>query len=362
MKTVSISLGANSYPIHISSNLLNDITLYIEEICEGQKIIITDENVAPLYAERLATSLDCKIYSVPAGEQSKSFETFQKLSEQILQQGIDRKTTLIAVGGGVVGDLTGFLAASLLRGLSFIQIPTTLLSQTDSSVGGKTGINSSVGKNLIGAFHQPKLVLIDPNTLTTLPEQELLSGYAEVVKYALIRDAQFFEWLEENATKLLDNDEDALIYAIATSCQHKADIVSADEFETGQRALLNLGHTFGHAIESASNYKVLHGLAVAVGTCLAYQLSVNLGHTDNGDFEKVLAHFKQVGLPTHIHDCDLAINIDDFIASLYKDKKAENGKLTFILPKGIGSAFIAKDISEEDVRKVLTSHILSNKL
>lgn len=358
MKTVSIELGENSYPIHISSGILSEASTYIEKICSGKKIIITDETVKTLYAEKLASKLDCDAYSVPVGEGSKSFETYQNLAEQILESGIDRKTTLIAVGGGVVGDLTGFLAASLLRGLPFIQIPTTLLSQTDSSVGGKTGINTSVGKNLIGAFHQPELVLIDPDTLSTLPREELLAGYAEVVKYALIRDRVFFDWLEENAEDLLRGEKSLQSEAIAKSCQHKADIVSADEKEAGVRAFLNLGHTFGHAIEAASHYKVLHGLAVAVGTCLAYELSVKLGHSKAEDLETVLIHFQKVGLPTQIHDLGLAVNIEEFVSSMRKDKKAENGKLTFILPKGIGEAYIAKDIPESMVREVLTSHIL----
>lgn len=357
MKTVSIDLGTNGYPIHISSGLLHDAKSYIDKTCSGQKIIITDENVAPLYAEKLAGELKCKIYTVLAGEQSKSFETFQSLSEKILTQGIDRKTTLIAIGGGVVGDLTGFLAASLLRGLPFIQVPTTLLSQTDSSVGGKTGINTSVGKNLIGAFHQPKLVLIDPDTLKTLPKEELLAGYAEVVKYALIRDRGFFNWLDDNAINLLLGDTTLQTEAIARSCQHKADIVSADEFEIGQRALLNLGHTFGHAIESASNYKVLHGLAVAVGTCLAYELSERLGHSKPEELKTVVNHFKKVGLPTNIKDFSLDVGFEDFIDSMRKDKKAENGTLTFIIPKGVGDAFIAKDVPENTIRELLNSHL-----
>jgi 3-dehydroquinate synthase len=290
---------------------------------------------------------------LPAGEATKSFSHFEDLLGKILALHPDRKTALIALGGGVIGDITGFAASVLLRGMPFIQIPTTLLSQVDSSVGGKTAINSPHGKNLIGAFYQPKAVLADIDTLKTLPKRELLAGYAEVVKYGVIDHPAFFAWLEINAPKILKHDTAAVTHAVYTSCEAKARIVQADEHESNVRALLNLGHTFGHALEKETGYsaQLLHGEAVALGTLMALHASITRGICPQTDFDRFDAHLKAMGMPTRLSHIRPDWDAAALTSYCYHDKKAEAGNLTFILTRGIGEAFICKDMSAQEVQK-----------
>jgi 3-dehydroquinate synthase len=294
---------------------------------------------------------------MPPGEVSKSFAGLERLSGALLDMEIDRKGLVIALGGGVIGDLTGFAAGVLKRGVAFAQIPTTLLAQVDSSVGGKTAINAAQGKNLIGLFHQPRIVIADTTLLATLPRRELLAGYAEVVKYGALGDAKFFEWLEVNGAKALAGDEGAMVQAVAHSCRMKADIVARDERETGERALLNLGHTFGHALEAATGFsdRLVHGEGVAVGMALAFQLSVKLGHCPGQDAERFVRHLKAVGLPASIADIPGARpGAGELIRHMAHDKKVTDGKLTFILVRGLGQAFVTRDVPLEAVKSVLS--------
>lgn len=354
---LSNSQRAPSYDIVIGNNMLGDCGRLIAE-CLGQRrcLIITDHHVAPLYQKRLEAVLASAGHSllptvvIPAGEGSKDFATLQKLLEQILAAGIDRKTLLIALGGGVIGDLVGVTASLALRGVDFVQVPTTLLAQVDSSVGGKTGINSVSGKNTIGAFYQPCLVVTDVALLDSLPHRELVSGYAEVVKYGLINDAVFFEWCRNNAGRLLSGDHEAQIYAVSVSCRHKAKIVAEDEREAGVRALLNLGHTFGHALESITGYSniLLHGEAVAIGMVMAFKLSARLGFCPHAEIYDVQEHLSAAGLP--VTPPKFAYDIDRLMDLMAHDKKAENGKLTLVLTRGIGQSFIARDVSAPEVR------------
>src|SRR3989344_430591 len=303
MQPLDVALGDRSYPIHIGLNLLENPGLVLPHLKGKQAAIVTNTTVAPLYLEKLAQPLRVAGVSVipiilPDGEAYKNSETLNLIYDALLQNRCERSTTLIALGGGVIGDITGYAAATYLRGVPFIQVPTTLLSQVDSSVGGKTGINHPLGKNMIGAFYQPQLVLADIATLDTLPQRELSAGLAEVIKYGLIRDADFFLWLERNMHLLLALDSDAMSYAIYRSCQNKAEVVAADERESGERALLNLGHTFGHAIENAMGYGVwLHGEAVAAGTMLAADLSRRMGWLTDDDINRMTAIFKTANLP-----------------------------------------------------------------
>lgn len=362
IERLNVDLGDRSYPILIGNNLIEIAATHIQPRLAGKKVIIvTDENVAPLWLSKLqesfnGTSIDIESIILPASETTKAFSHFQTLLEKILSFGIDRKTTIIALGGGVIGDISGFAAAVLLRGIDFIQIPTTLLSQVDSSVGGKTGINTSYGKNLIGAFHQPQLVLADTGALATLPRRELLAGYAEVVKYGLIDDFNFFEWCESNARALLEGDEQALRYAVLKSCQAKAMIVAADERETGQRALLNLGHTFGHAFEAETGYgeKLLHGEAVSIGCIQAFRLSTRLGLCEPQESTRVEQHFADVGLRDSLSGlANSTWSVERLISHMSKDKKAEAGLIKFILARGIGQSFVADDVPIDAVKAVL---------
>jgi len=360
--TVPVALGDRSYEILIGTGLLDRAGEHIAKATRARRaIIVSDAAVAPLYLERLRASLgkagieasDC---IVPAGETSKEFQSFGRLLDDILKQRPDRGALLIALGGGVVGDLTGFAAAVLLRGLDFVQIPTSLLAQVDSSVGGKTGINSPYGKNLIGAFHQPRLVLADVELLDTLSARELRAGYAEVVKYGLIDDAEFFAWLEKNGPALLAGDRALRAEAVAVSCRAKARIVAADEREGGVRALLNLGHTFGHALEAETGYgsALLHGEAVAIGMVMAFEMSASMGLCPTADVERLRAHYAATDLP---HDArrigQRRFDSAMLIGHMMHDKKTRDGKLTFILARGIGKSFIAKDVAVETVRHAL---------
>lgn len=365
VETLTVELGDRSYPIHIGDHLIDQAGTLIAPVLSGNRvIIITDQNVAPFWLDRLRGSFDAPLsvesLVLPATETTKSFSHFQKLLDDILAMGIDRKTTLVALGGGVIGDITGFAAAVLLRGINFIQIPTTLLAQVDSSVGGKTGINTSYGKNLVGAFHQPVMVLADIGALDTLPKRELLAGYAEVVKYGLIDDFEFYEWCETHATSLIEGDRSDRRYAVLKSCQSKARIVAEDERETGQRALLNLGHTFGHAFESETGYgaKLLHGEAVAIGCIQAFALSARMGICDTQEYVRVEKHFTHVGLHHSLSGiADDRWTVENLVNHMHKDKKAEAGKLKFILVRGIGKSFVSSDVPAADLSAVLENAI-----
>ena len=360
-KIVRVELPANTrfYDIIIGDHVLSEAgTLIRMQLGQRRCLIVTDRNVAPHYQQRLEAVLAAAGHDVlstiviPSGEGSKDFKTLQDLLHQILVHGADRKMLVIALGGGVVGDLTGVAASLALRGLDFVQIPTTLLAQVDSSVGGKTGINSDYGKNTVGAFYQPRLVLADVTTLDSLAEREMRSGYAEVVKYGLICDAAFFAWCQTQGKNLLHGDRPAQIFAVSKSCEHKARIVIADEREAGERALLNFGHTFGHALETVTGYgaTLLHGEAVAIGMAMAFRLSALLGYCHAEDILKVEEHLTALGLP--VTPPKFAYDIDRLMTLMGQDKKAEHGKLTLILTRGIGQAFISRDVNPAHIREL----------
>jgi 3-dehydroquinate synthase len=355
MQTLTVELANRSYPIHIGQNLLSETSLILPHLKRKHVAIVTNTTVAPLYLDQLTHSLQAVGVSVipiilPDGEAYKNSETLNKIYDALLQNRCERSTTLIALGGGVIGDLTGYAAATYLRGVPFIQIPTTLLSQVDSSVGGKTGINHPLGKNMIGAFYQPQLVLADIDTLKTLPPREFSAGVAEVIKYGLIRDADFFNWLELNMSSLMRLDEQVLSYAIYRSCQNKAEVVAKDEHELGERALLNLGHTFGHAIENAMGYGVwLHGEGVAAGTVMAADLSLRMGWLTSGEISRVKASFESANLPI----VPPSLGVEKYLDLMSLDKKVENGKIRLILQQGIGRAVITSDYDSEKLKETL---------
>jgi 3-dehydroquinate synthase len=363
VETQIVQTQASSYPIMIGEAMLDHLEEWIAPYCAGQKVfIVTDETVAPLYlnAVQHAFKKTGKVvyHSIlPAGEATKSFAAFQALSEEILAILPDRKTTLVALGGGVIGDLTGFAASVLVRGVPFIQIPTTLLAQVDSSVGGKTAINCDAGKNLIGSFYQPVAVFMDVATLETLPMRELLAGYGEVIKYGLLGDVAFYEKLLENAPCLLQRDKSYLCEIIRHCCQMKAEIVAEDEKEQGKRALLNLGHTFAHAIEKHLHYdgRILHGEAVALGCLMAMSLSENISQ---GEIERLKAHYGEIGLPCQLSEIDATVtwNAKMLTNYCYQDKKALDGKLTFIMLKEIGEATVSNSIQRGVVEKIFTQY------
>ena len=363
---VSVNLGARTYDIHIGENLLEESGRIIAPLLNRPfTAIVTDENVAKFHLKTLEASLAAagiKSVSIilPPGEKTKSFMALADLCEKLLAAGVERRDKIIALGGGVIGDLAGFAAAILRRGIDFIQIPTTLLAQVDSSVGGKTGINTAHGKNLIGAFLQPIKVLADTSLLETLPARELAAGYAEVVKYGLLGDLSFFEWLETNANLVMRGDAQARSFALHKSCSAKAAVVAEDETEQGVRALLNLGHTFGHALESATGYgnRLLHGEGVAIGMVQAFRFSEHLKYCKPGTADRVTRHLKAVGLPTHMSNIEGSLPpIADLVKIMRQDKKAQSGKLTFILARSIGDAFIAKNVSDDDVINFLQEDI-----
>jgi 3-dehydroquinate synthase len=346
MQTLTVGLSDRSYPIHIGTGLLSNAALLAASIPRKRVAIVTNTTIAPLYLSQLqATLREIGVQSVeiilPDGEVYKTGETLNLIYDGLLTHRCERTTPLIALGGGVIGDMTGFAAASFLRGVPFIQIPTTLLSQVDSSVGGKTGINHPLGKNMIGAFYQPKLVLADISTLNTLSDKELSAGLAEVIKYGLIRDLPFLEWLERNIEKLLARDTEALQYAVMRSCQNKAEVVAADERESGERALLNLGHTFGHAIESGMGYgNWLHGEGVAAGTMMAADLSQRMGWISTDDVLRIRDLFLRANLPVVSPD----LGLDRYLDYMGLDKKVEGGKLRFVLLKQVGVAALVSDV------------------
>lgn len=361
-ETVHVDLGARSYDIVIAPGLLAQAGDEISPLLKRPRVVvITDETVAPLHAEALKDGLGSKgihleMLHLPAGEATKSWAHLQQVVEWMLAQKVERDDLVIAFGGGVIGDLTGFAAAILRRGVRFVQVPTTLLSQVDSSVGGKTGINSPQGKNLIGAFAQPAKVLADVSVLETLTERDYLAGYAEVAKYGLLGDANFFEWLETNAAAAAAGDVAKRIEAVRRSCQMKADIVARDEQERGDRALLNLGHTFGHALEAATGYsdRLLHGEGVSIGCALAFEVSARLGLCSQEAPSRVRAHFASLGMRKDLKDIpgDLP-DAEGLIALMAQDKKVRDGTINFVMVRGIGEAFVTSDVDQKIVLDVL---------
>jgi len=365
-ETVPVALGSRSYDIVIGEHLLERAGEFVRPLLRRPfTAIVTDGNVARHHLHNLTVALASQGVTstaivLPPGESTKSFTHLAGLCDGLLAAGIERRDRIIALGGGVIGDLAGFAAAILRRGVDFIQMPTSLLAQVDSSVGGKTGINSAHGKNLIGAFHQPVAVITDISLLDTLPERELAAGYAEVAKYGLLGDRHFFEWLEAGAAAIMRGDSQARIHAIRKSCEAKARIVAEDETETGVRALLNLGHTFGHALEAATGYsqRLLHGEGVAIGMVQAFRFSERRGLCAPGTAERVSRHLKSAGLP--VHASEIPGNLPPPSALLdfmRQDKKAQAGKLTFILARGIGDAFIARDVADADVIEFLNEDL-----
>jgi 3-dehydroquinate synthase len=351
IQTLNVELAERSYPIHIGSGLLSQPELLTPHLVQKQAVVVTNTTVAPLYLDTLRSTLQKGgIASLPVilpdGEKYKTWETLNLIFDALIGAHCERNTTLIALGGGVIGDMGGFAAACYQRGMPFIQIPTTLLSQVDSSVGGKTAINHPLGKNMIGAFYQPKIVLADISTLDTLPDRELKAGLAEVIKYGLIRDRDFFGWLEANLDKLLARDRDALAYAVHRSCANKAQIVAADERETGERALLNLGHTFGHAIETGLGYgKWLHGEAIAAGTLIAAELSKRLGWLAGESVRRIEVLYREAGLPAH----GAPLGAARYIELMRHDKKVRDGSLRLVLLKEIGMAVVADGLDEATI-------------
>ena len=345
MKTLHVDLGIRSYPIYIGAGLLRRGDLLQPHLAGRQVMVVSNETVAPLYLESALAAFAQQapdVLVLPDGEQYKTLDTTNRIFDGLLRARHNRTTTLIALGGGVVGDIVGFAAACYQRGVAFIQIPTTLLAQVDSSVGGKTGVNHPLGKNMIGAFHQPRCVLADTATLDTLDARQLRAGIAEVIKYGLIRDAGFFAWLEENAGQLTRREPEALAYAVERSCRNKAEVVAADEREAGSRALLNLGHTFGHAIETGVGYGVwLHGEAVAVGMLLAADLSRRLGWLDAGEVSRLRTLLERVGLPTRTPS---ELGVSQFLELMAVDKKVLDGRLRLVLLQGIGRAVVTVEV------------------
>jgi 3-dehydroquinate synthase len=353
-QVLRVALDERGYDIHIGAGLLARAgELIVPAIRLKRAVIVTDENVATLHLRHLEAALDRAAIAhqtiiLPPGEGTKDFAHYARLCEAVLNLGIERATPLIALGGGVIGDLTGFAAATLLRGLDYVQVPTTLLAQVDSAVGGKTAIDTPQGKNLVGAFHQPVLVLADIDTLATLPRRELLAGYAEIVKYGLVRDAGFFAWLEANGEKLLAGDTEARIHAVRASLAIKAQVVAADEREGGERQILNFGHSFGHALEAETGFgaSLLHGEAVALGMCLAFDLSARLGHCGTGDSERAKLHISGAGLPSTL--AALPAEQRDpaaLLGHMRKDKKVRDGRVTLILARAIGEVFVTQEVA-----------------
>ena len=354
MKQLTVELGERSYPIYIGEHLLGQSDLLQKHIAGKSALIVSNETVAPLYLAQVSAMLGGIRHEsviLPDGEQYKNLDVLNRIYDACLSNRLDRNTTIIALGGGVVGDMAGFAAASYQRGVNLVQIPTTLLSQVDSSVGGKTGVNHALGKNMIGAFYQPRAVIADTGTLNTLPDRELSAGLAEVIKYGLIRDADFFTWLDQNLDALLRREPQALAYAIEVSCQIKADVVAADERESGQRALLNLGHTFGHAIETGMGYgHWLHGEAVGTGMCMAARMSQILGWIDAPRTEAIINQIRHARLPVH---APADISIEKFLELMSVDKKVLDGVLRLVLLKSIGEAVVTDSYTTEQLKTTI---------
>jgi shikimate kinase/3-dehydroquinate synthase len=364
-RRLTVALSSGEYDVMIGEGLIARAGAHLAPVLPQKRaVVVTDENVAPLHLPALmdslaATGIAARALTVPAGETAKSLACYGDLVDRMLAGGMERRTVVIALGGGVVGDLAGFAAATTLRGLPFVQIPTTLLAQVDSSVGGKTGINTAQGKNLLGAFHQPRLVLADTSALTTLPERELRAGYAEIAKAGLIGDPGFFAWCEAHGAAILAGEAEAQAEAVLRACAFKARVVGDDEREeqpNDGRALLNLGHTFAHAIEAECGYgAVLHGEAVAVGIGLAFRLSARLGLCDPAEAEQVVMHFSELGLPAELNMLNRRFSAARLIGHMRRDKKMRDGKLNFVLVRGIGHAFTSNEVPGEQVEELLAS-------
>lgn len=355
--TMQVELGDRSYPIYMGAGNLNKAELLTRHIKAKQVLIVTNETIAPLYLDQVSAHLQqyqLEVVVLPDGEQYKNLATMESIFAALLGKQFSRNATIIALGGGVIGDISGFAAACYQRGIAFIQIPTTLLAQVDSSVGGKTGVNHALGKNMIGAFYQPQCVIIDVNVLQALDDRQLAAGLAEVIKYGLIRDAGFFSWIESNIESLLARDQAALTYIIEQSCRNKAEIVASDERESGIRAILNLGHTFGHAIETGMGYgRYLHGEAVAIGTCQAADLSRRLGWLNDEDVNRVVALFKKTGLPT---EPPADLSAEEFVKLMAVDKKNVDGDIRLILLKKIGEASLPVSVEKSVLLETLNCY------
>ncbi|MFM1806251.1 MAG: hypothetical protein RL212_510 [Pseudomonadota bacterium] len=356
MKTLELDLGERSYPIHIGAQLIDRPELYKKHLKGTFTAVVTNETVAPLYADRVVKTLESlgqkvRLVVLPDGEVYKTWETLQKIFDALLESGADRKSTLVALGGGVIGDMTGFAAACYMRGIRFIQVPTTLLSQVDSSVGGKTGINHPLGKNMVGAFYQPQAVIADLDTLKTLPPKELAAGLAEVIKHGAIADSDFFSWIEKNIDALNACDPKAMEHAVQRSCEIKSQVVAQDEKEGGVRAILNFGHTFGHAIEAGMGYgEWLHGEAVGCGMVMAADLSARLGHLSEAESQRIKALIAALNLPT----VPPQFGVTRYMDLMSVDKKAEGGEIRYILLNGIGHSVI-KPVDEALVAQTLSA-------
>ncbi|MCU7801203.1 MAG: 3-dehydroquinate synthase [gamma proteobacterium symbiont of Lucinoma myriamae] len=358
MITLNVDLDERSYPIFIGQDILNDKSLISPYVSGRQVVIVSNETIAPLYLDKalsLFSDYQCETVILPDGEVYKTYDGILPIIDRLMEKQFDRRVTLVALGGGVIGDMTGYAAAIYRRGVNFIQIPTTLLAQVDSSVGGKTGVNHPLGKNMIGAFHQPQCVLADTNTLNTLDDRQFSAGLAEVIKYALINSSDFFNWLNNNMSALMHRESKALEYAIEFSCQDKADIVAADEKEAGQRALLNLGHTFGHAIETGLGYgNCLHGEAVAIGMVMAADLSVRHGWIDKSVQQQIVELIKSANLPTQVPITnDVRISVEKFIELMAGDKKVLDGQLHLVLLNTLGSSFITADFDVDKLKQTI---------
>jgi len=354
MKIIKVDLGERGYSIHIGNSILADKRIFNQYITSKQVLVVTNEKVAPLYLkviEKHLVKFDYEVFILPDGEAYKSLDSLNQIITQLLERKFSRTCILIALGGGVIGDLTGFAAACYQRGVKFIQIPTTLLAQVDSSVGGKTAVNHILGKNMIGAFHQPHTVFSDTSVLATLSDREFAAGLAEIIKYGLIRDEKFFYWLEENINPLMERDNQVLAYAIERSCVNKAEVVAEDEKETGYRAILNLGHTFGHAIETALSYKEwLHGEAVGCGMLMAADLSKKLGFFEQSQFDRIQSLLKRAALPIKVHN---DVEFNQMFENMKVDKKSRDGILHLVLLKNIGEAFVTSDYSEKALKETI---------
>ena len=365
-ETVRVELGRRSYDIHIGADLLDRTGEFIAPLLSRPRLaVITDENVAALHLPRLEAALsgvEVSTLTLPAGEATKCWAGLERTVEWLIERRIGRDDLVLALGGGVIGDLAGFAAAILRRGVRFVQIPTSLLAQVDSSVGGKTGINSPLGKNLVGAFHQPVLVLADVGLLDSLSPREFRAGYAEVAKYGLLGDAEFFSWLESSGPDVIEGDPAARARAVRRSCEMKAEIVARDETEEGDRALLNLGHTFGHALEAATGYseRLLHGEAVAIGCVLAFETSAALGLCEADVPARVIAHFDRIGLKARLADIPGTLpDADGLLSLMAQDKKVRDGRMAFVLARGIGEAFLSREADLGVVRSVLARALAS---
>jgi 3-dehydroquinate synthase len=359
MKVIDVDLAERSYPIYIGKSILSDQKLFERHITSNQVLIITNENVAPLYlqlVEEKLNNVDYETLILPDGETTKSLDSLNQIITRLMEKKYSRTCMLIALGGGVIGDLTGFAAACYQRGVKFMQIPTTLLAQVDSSVGGKTAVNHPLGKNMIGAFYQPCAVIADTKVLSTLPEREFSAGLAEVIKYGIIRDKEFYDWLEDNIELIMKRDDKALEYTIERSCINKAEVVAEDEKESGIRAILNLGHTFGHAIETALNYKKwLHGEAVACGMLMAADLSMRLGLIEQDKVDRIHSLLVRTSLPTQIHK---NVKLEQMLENMKVDKKSRDGVLYLILLNDIGNAIISSDYTEQTLKETI-NHFLN---